>query len=97
MVLVHLAWQVRHSYRAALESSLPIATADAQTYATFEMTNLNNKQQRAMLSAQQRATFMGQEFDQAFQSRVLNSNKISEVANMQFTADQQIALENSQS
>ena len=82
--------------QAALESSLPIATADAQTFATFEMTTLNNKQQRAMLSAQQRATFMGQEFDQAFQSRVLNSNKISEVANMQFTADQQIALENSQ-
>ena len=68
--------------QAALESSLPIATADAQTFATFEMTNLNNSQQRAMLSAQQRATFMGQEFDQAFQSRVLNSNKISEVANL---------------
>ena len=82
--------------QAALESSLPIATADAQTFATFEMTNLNNRQQRVMLAAQQRATFMGQEFDQAFQSRVLNSNKISEVANMQFTADQQIALENSQ-
>ena len=82
--------------QAALESSLPIATADAQSYATFEMTNLNNKQARAMLSAQQRATFMGQEFDQEFQSRVLNSNKISEVANMNFTADQAIAMENAQ-
>ena len=82
--------------QTALESALPIATSDAQTYATFEMTNLNNKQQRAMLSAQQRATFMGQEFDQAFQSRVLNSTKISEIANMQFTADQQIAIENAQ-
>ena len=82
--------------QAALESSLPIATADAQTFATFEMTNLNNRQQRVMLAAQQRATFMGQEFDQAFQSRVLNSNKISEVANMRFTGEQQIALENSQ-
>ena len=82
--------------QAALEASLPIATADAQTFATFEMTNLNNRQQRVMLAAQQRATFMGQEFDQAFQSRVLNSNKISEVANMRFTGDQQIALENSQ-
>mgnify|MGYP003633656302 CR=1 FL=1 len=80
----------------ALESALPIATADAQTYATFDMANLNNKQQRAMLSAQQRATFIGQEFDQAFQSRVLNSNKISEIANMQFTADQEIAIENAQ-
>ena len=82
--------------QAALESSLPIATADAQTFATFEMTNLNNRQQRAMLSAQQRAEFIGQEFDQEFQSRVLNSNKISEIANMQFTADQQIAIENAQ-
>jgi hypothetical protein len=82
--------------QAALESSLPIATADAQMYATFEMTNLNNRQQRAMLAAQQRAEFIGQEFDQAFQARVLNTNKISEVANMQFTADQQIAIENAQ-
>ena len=80
----------------ALESSLPIATADAQTYANFDLTNLNNRQARAMLSAQQRAEFMGQEFDQEFQSRVLNSNKISEIANMQFTADQQIAIENAQ-
>jgi len=82
--------------QAALESSLPIATADAQTYATFEMANLNNSQQRAMLSAQQRATFIGQEFDQSFQSRVLNSNKISEIAKIRFTSEQQIALENSQ-
>ena len=82
--------------QAALETSLPIATADAQTFANFEMTNLNNKQQRAMLSAQQRATFMGQEFDQGFQSRVINATKISEVANMNFNATQQIALENAQ-
>ena len=82
--------------QTALENALPIATADAQTFASFEMTNLNNSQQRAMLSAQQRATFMGQEFDQSFQSRVLNSNKISEVANLRFSAEQSIALENSQ-
>ena len=80
--------------QAALESSLPIATADAQTYASFDMTNLNNRQQRSMLAAQQRAEFMGIEFDQAFQSRVRNSEKVSAVANMQFTADQQIAMEN---
>ena len=80
----------------ALESSLPIATADAQTFANFDLTNLNNRQARAMLSAQQRAEFMGQEFDQDFQARVLNTNKISEVANMNFNAEQQIALENAQ-
>ena len=81
--------------QAAMEAALPIAAADAQTVAGFEMQNLSNRQQRAMLAAQQRATFIGQEFDQDFQSRVSNAAKISDVANMNFTADQQIALENS--
>lgn len=81
--------------QAALESAFPIASADAQTTASFEAQNLSNRQQRAMLAAEQRATFMGQEFDQAFQSRVQNASKISDIANMNFTADQQIALENS--
>ena len=35
------------------------------------------------------------EFDQAFQARVINASKISDIANMNFTAEQQIALENS--
>ena len=81
--------------QAAMEAALPIAASDAQTVAGFEMTNLSNRQQRAMLSAQQRATFIGQEFDQAFQSRVQNASRVSDVANMNFTADQQVALENS--
>ncbi len=81
--------------QAALESALPIAQADAQTVASFEAQNLSNRQQRAMLAAQQRATFMGMEFDQAFQARVQNSARIADVANMNFTAEQQIALENS--
>jgi len=81
--------------QAAMESALPIASADAQTIAGFEMKNLSNRQERAMLAAQQRATFMGMEFDQAFQSRVANSAKISDIANMNFTAEQQVALENS--
>ena len=81
--------------QGALESALPIAQADAQTVASFEAANLSNRQQRAMLAAQQRATFIGQEFDQAFQSRVQNAAKIGDVANMNFTAEQNIALENS--
>ena len=81
--------------QATMESALPIAMADAKTVAQFESQNLSNNQQRAMLAAQQRATFMGQEFDQAFQARVQNASKISDVANMNFTAEQQIALENS--
>ena len=81
--------------QAAMESALPIAQADAQTIASFEAQNLSNRQQRAMLAAQQRAQFMGQEFDQAFQARVQNSSRIADIANMNFTAEQQVALENS--
>ena len=81
--------------QGALESALPIAQADAQVIASFEAQNLSNRQQRAMLAAQQRATFIGQEFDQAFQSRVQNSARIGDIANMNFTAEQQIGLENS--
>ena len=81
--------------QAAMESALPIAQADAQTQASFEAQNLSNRQARAMLAAEQRAQFLGQEFDQDFQSRVLRASKVSDVLNMNFTADQQIQLENS--
>ena len=81
--------------QAAMEAALPIAQMDAATVAQFEMTNLSNRQQRQMLAAQQRATFMGMEFDQAFQARVANSARIGDIANMNFTAEQQIALEDS--
>jgi len=81
--------------QAAMESALPIAAADAGTFAKFESQNLSNKQQRAMLAAEQRAAFMGQEFDQKFQARVVNATKVSDIANMNFNAEQQVALENS--
>jgi len=81
--------------QAAMESALPIASADAATFSTFEQQNLSNRQNRQMLAAEQRAKFMGQEFDQKFQAKVANAAKVSDVANMNFTAEQQIALENS--
>jgi len=81
--------------QGALESALPIAQADAQVTAQFEAQNLSNRQQRAMLAAQQRATFMGMEFDQSFQARVQNSARIGDIANLNFTAEQQVELENS--
>jgi hypothetical protein len=81
--------------QAAMESAIPVAQADASVIASFEAQNLSNRQQRAMLAAEQRATFIGQEFDQAFQARVINASKISDIANMNFTAEQQVALENS--
>jgi len=81
--------------QAAMESTIPIAMADAQTVAGMEMANLSNRQQRAMQSAEQRAKFLGQEFDQGFQAKVMNAAKVSDIANMNFTADQTIAIENS--
>ena len=81
--------------QAMLEKSIDLASVDASTFAKMDAMNLSNRQQRAMLAAEQRAKFMGQEFDQAFQSRVINASKISDIANQNFTAEQTIALENS--
>ncbi len=81
--------------QAAMEAALPIAQMDAQVTSQFEQMNLSNRQQRAILAAQQRAQFMGMEFDQGFQARVANAAKVSDIANMNFTAEQQVALENS--
>ena len=69
--------------QAAMESALPIAQMDA-----------SNKQQMAVMKAEQRAKFMGMEFDQAFQTKVKNAARVSEIANINFSAEQQVALEN---
>ena len=69
--------------QAAMESALPIAQMDA-----------SNKQQMAMMKAEQRAKFMGMDFDQKFQAKVKNAARVSEIANINFSAEQQVALEN---
>ena len=80
--------------QATMESALPIASADAATQASFEAQNLTNRQQVVMFAAEKRAEFLKVEFDQVFQSKVLNAQKVSDIANLNFTADQQIVLEN---
>ena len=80
--------------QAAMESALPIAKADATTQASFEMKNLSNRQEAVMKAAEQRATFLGQEFNMEFQARVKNATTISEIAKQNYDADVQIALEN---
>ena len=80
--------------QATLEAAIPIAAQDAQTVATLELQNLSNRQQVAILAAQQRAAFLGQSFDQEFQAKVLNAAKVADIANLNFTAEQTIALEN---
>ena len=78
----------------SLEMALPIAQADAKTIAGFEIQNLSNRQAMQMVYAEQRAAFMGMQFDQEFQARVANAAKISDIANKNFTAEQQVILEN---
>ena len=80
--------------QAAMESALPIAQADARTVASFEVKNLSNRQQSAMMAAQQRAQFLQLDFNQEFQTRVANAARVADVANRNFTAEQQVALEN---
>jgi hypothetical protein len=80
--------------QAVMESAIPIAQVDAATTANLNLANLSNRQQRAVVAAQQRATFLGQEFDQDFQARVANAARISDIANQNFNAEVQVTLEN---
>ena len=80
--------------QAVMENALPIAQVDAQAAFNLGIQNLSNRQQTVILAAQQRATFLGQEFNQEFQSRVTNAARVSEIANLNFNAEQQVALEN---
>jgi hypothetical protein len=81
--------------QAALESSVPIAAADAKVFTEMGLVNLSNRQAMAIETGKQRAAFLGQEFDQTFQTKVLNAAKISDIANKNFDASVTIALENS--
>jgi len=80
--------------QATLEAALPIAATDAKVFETMGLQNLSNRQQTAMVLGEQRAKFLGQEFDQNFQTKVLNAARIADIADKNFTADVTIALEN---
>lgn len=80
--------------QATLEAATPIAAADAKVFETMGLTNLSNRQAIAVLTGQQRAQFLGQEFDQAFQTRVLNAARIADIADKNFDAGVSVALEN---
>ena len=80
--------------QATLEAALPIAAADAKVFEQMGLQNLSNRQQTAILVGEQRAKFLGQEFDQNFQTKVLNAARIADIADKNFSADVTIALEN---
>ena len=80
--------------QAQMEAALPIAQQDAQTIANLNIQNLSNRQQVAIIGAEQRAKFLGLEFDQAFQAKVANASRIADIANQNFSAEVQVTLEN---
>ena len=80
--------------QAQMEVALPIAQQDAQTIANLNIQNLSNRQQVAIIGAEQRAKFLGLEFDQAFQTKVANASRIADIANQNFSAEVQVTLEN---
>lgn len=71
--------------QAAMESAIAIAGQDAQTYAAFEMQNLNNQQQMQIFKTQQRIT--GILSDQAQENAAKQFNAASENQVNQFFAD----------
>ena len=73
--------------QAAMESALPIAQQDASTYATFELRNLDNRQQTAIFKAQQRIA--GIFTDQAAVNAARQFNASSENQTQQFMASLQ--------
>ena len=81
--------------KAAMETATAVAVQDAQVHAKFNLQNLSNQQQTALVNAQLRATLTGQELTNEQQERVMNTAKVSEVNNLNFTAEQTVALENS--
>jgi predicted transcriptional regulator len=73
--------------QAAMESALGIASQDAQTYAQFEMQNLNNRQQTAIFKTQ---TMIGAMLsDQGAENAAKQFNASSENQVKQFMADLQ--------
>lgn len=80
--------------QATLEAASPIAFEDAKTQQTMALQNLSNRQVVALELGKQRAAFLGQEFDQAFETRVKNAATISDIADKNFDASVTIALEN---
>tara|TARA_A100001015_G_C15039072_1_gene738316 strand:+ start:600 stop:2264 length:1665 start_codon:yes stop_codon:yes gene_type:complete len=81
--------------QAAMESSVQVAMQDARAFQTFEMQNLSNRQQAAVLNKQMRASILGQELTNAQQAAVVNASKFTEANNLNFAAGQTVALEDS--
>jgi len=62
----------------------------------IDVENLSNRQQTALANAQIEAAMRGQELTNEQQVNVIRADRISEIANLQFTADQTRVLRNAE-
>lgn len=83
--------------QAVLESGIPIAQADAQTYAQMDLTNLNNRQQAALQNAATYAAMDKANLDARLQAAVTNAQSFLSIDLQNLTNDQRTRELNYQS
>lgn len=83
-------------FQAAMESALPIAAQDAQTYATLNLQNLNNRQQVALANAAAQQNVALANFNAEQQAALQNSANGFALQSQNLSNMQQTMLANAQ-
>jgi len=83
-------------FQAAMESALPIATQDAQTFATMNLQNLNNRQQVALANAAAQQGVELAKFNAEQQVSLQNSANAFSLQSQNLSNMQQTMLANAQ-
>lgn len=83
-------------FQAAMESALPIAAQDAQTFATMNLQNLNNRQQVALANAAAQQNVSLANFNAEQQVALQNSSNAFSLQSQNLSNMQQTMLANAQ-
>jgi hypothetical protein len=83
-------------FQAAMESALPIAAQDAQTFANMGLANLNNRQQVALANAAAQQGLQLQNLNNEQQTALQNSANAFALQSQNLSNRQQTALANAQ-
>jgi len=83
-------------FQAAMESALPIAMQDAQTFSRMNMANLNNRQQVALSNAAAQQGVQLQNLNNEQQARLQNSTNAFALQSQNLSNTQQTMLANAQ-
>ena len=83
-------------FQAAMESALPIAAQDAQTFANMGLTNLNNRQQTALANAAAQQGLSLANLNNEQQARLQNAANSFALQSQNLSNMQQVMLANTQ-